>query len=227
MEWKDSNITLPLPKRNELTSLIEQNGVRMEVPAKKVFLKPGDTLNGVYYIAEGRTRHFMCAPDGAEKLLYTLSAGWFYGETPCVLHDSTGLFSKTEKPSVLYLIHMQNYDRLLAESSLFREAILQSYSQKMRILRQEIANLSFTPCKDRLRRLYCSTADTSRVIDGQWYDLKLNYTQYEISTIVGGARVTITKLINELCAEGFIRVLNRKTQINIEQYKQGIEKDWA
>lgn len=55
MEWKDSNITLPLPKRNELTSLIEQNGVRMEVPAKKVFLKPGDTLNGVYYIAEGRT----------------------------------------------------------------------------------------------------------------------------------------------------------------------------
>ena len=163
----------------------------------------------------------------AEKLLYTLSAGWFYGETPCVLHDSTGLFSKTEKPSVLYLIPMQNYDRLLAESSLFREAILQSYSQKMRILRQEIANLSFTPCKDRLRRLYCSTADTSRVIDGQWYDLKLNYTQYEISTIVGGARVTITKLINELCAEGFIRVLNRKTQINIEQYKQEIEKDWA
>ena len=101
MEWKDSNITLPLPKRNELTSLIEQNGVRMEVPAKKVFLKPGDTLNGVYYIAEGRTRHFMCAPDGAEKLLYTLSAGWFYGETPCVLHDSTGLFSKTEKPCSL------------------------------------------------------------------------------------------------------------------------------
>lgn len=44
---------------------------------------------------------------------------------------------------------------------------------------------------------------------------------------MGGARVTITKLINELCAEGFIRVLNRKTQINIEQYKQEIEKDWA
>lgn len=37
MEWKDSNITLPLPKRNELTSLIEQNGVRMEVPAKRSF----------------------------------------------------------------------------------------------------------------------------------------------------------------------------------------------
>ena len=227
MEWKDSNVTLPLPKQNELTALIGQNGIRMEVPAKKVFLKPGDTLKGVYYIAEGRTRHFMCAPDGTEKLLYILSAGWFYGETPCELHDTTGLFSKADQPSVLYLIPMPKYRVLLAESDLFREAILQSYSKKMRILRQEVANLSFTPCKDRLRRLYCSTADTSHVIDGQWYDLKLNYTQYEISTIVGGARVTITKLINELCAEGFIRVLNRKTQINVNQYKQEIQKDWV
>lgn len=227
MEWKDSNVTLPLPKQNELTALIEQNGIRMEVPAKKIFLKPGDTLKGVYYIAEGRTRHFMCAPDGTEKLLYILSAGWFYGETPCELHDTTGLFSKADQPSVLYLIPMPKYRSLLAECDLFREAILQSYSKKMRILRQEVANLSFTPCKDRLRRLYCSTADTSHVIDGQWYDLKLNYTQYEISTIVGGARVTITKLINELCAEGFIRVLNRRTQINVNQYKQEIQKDWV
>ena len=63
------------------------------------------------------------------------------------------------------------------------------------------------------------------MIDGGWYDLKLNYTQYEISTIVGGARVTISKLINELCAEGFIRVLNRKTQISVAQYEEEIRKD--
>lgn len=225
MEWKDSSVTLPIPKQNELTNLIAQNGRKLELPAKKVFLEPGDKLKGIYYIAEGRTRHYMIAPDGTEKLLYTLSAGWFYGETPCVLDDATGLYSKTERASVLYLIPNQKYEQLLAESDLFRNAILLSYSKKMRILRQEIANLSFTPCKDRLRRLYCSTADTSRVIDGGWYDLKLNYTQYEISTIVGGARVTISKLINELCAEGFIRVLNRKTQISVAQYEEEIRKD--
>lgn len=39
----------------------------------------------------------MIAPDGTEKLLYTLSEGWFYGETPCVLDDATGLYSKTER----------------------------------------------------------------------------------------------------------------------------------
>ena len=90
MEWKDSSVTLPIPKQNELTNLIAQNGRKLELPAKKIFLEPGDKLKGIYYIAEGRTRHYMIAPDGTEKLLYTLSAGWFYGETPCVLDDATG-----------------------------------------------------------------------------------------------------------------------------------------
>ena len=44
MEWKDSNVTLPMPKQNELTALIAQNGIKLEIPAKKVFLKPGDVL---------------------------------------------------------------------------------------------------------------------------------------------------------------------------------------
>ena len=210
MKWEDSNVTLPVSNTNELQSLIAKNAVKLKIPAKTVFLEPGSKLDGVYYIADGRTRHYMIAQDGSEKILYTLSAGWFYGETPCALHDATGLFSKTEISSILYCIPSDKYEMLLGDS------------KKMRILRQEIANLVFTPCKDRLKRLYCSTADTSRVIDGGWYDLKLNYTQYEISTIIGGARVTVSKLINELCAEGFIRVLNRKTQINIRQYEQEI-----
>ncbi len=225
MEWKDSSVTLPMPKQNELTALIAQNGIKLEIPAKKVFLKPGDVLKGVYYIADGCTRHYMSAPNGAEKLLYTLSAGWFYGETPCVLQDATGLFSKAERASVLYLISSPKYEKLMAESELFRDAILLSYSKKMRILRQEVANLAFLSCKDRLWQLYCATADTSRVIDGGWYDLKFNYTQYELSTIVGGARVTISNLINELCAGGCIRVLNRKTQVSVKKYEQERQKE--
>lgn len=219
MKRKDSNVTLPMSNPNELRNLIAQNAVALEIPAKTVFLKPGDVLEGVYYIAGGRTRHYMIAPDGTEKILYTLSAGWFYGETPCALHDVTGLFSKAEVASLLYCIPTDKYQMLLKESPLFCEEILLSYSKKMRILQQEIASLVFTPCKDRLKQLYCSTVDTGHVVDGGWYDLKINYTQYEISTIVGSARVTVSKLINELCAEGFIRLLNRKTQVNIRQYE--------
>lgn len=67
MEWKDSSVTLPIPKQNELTNLIAQNGRKLELPAKKIFLEPGDKLRGIYYIAEGRTRHYMIARTGPKS----------------------------------------------------------------------------------------------------------------------------------------------------------------
>ena len=91
-------------------------------------------------------------------------------------------------------------------------------------MRHEIENLTFNSCKDRLKRLFCSTADPDKLIDGGWYNLKVYYTQYELSTIIGGARVTISKLVNELCDEGFIRMLNRNIQVNAEKYRVFMEK---
>ena len=77
------NLTLPEPKQKELEELIRQYSTVVTYPAKTVFLEPGSVLDGVYYIASGRTRHYMVALDGTEKILYTLTNGWFYGETPC------------------------------------------------------------------------------------------------------------------------------------------------
>jgi CRP/FNR family cyclic AMP-dependent transcriptional regulator len=55
--------------------------------------------------------------------------------------------------------------------------------------------------------------NTDSLHENAWYDLYTHYTQYEISTIVGSARVTTSKLINELCNSGYIRILNRKIQV--------------
>lgn len=182
-------------------------------------------LRGIYYIAEGRTRHYMVGDDGTEKILYTLSDGWFFGETPCSLQEPTGLFSKTEIKTKIEIIPWSAYQKLLDTNRMFRNAILESYSNKMLILRHEIENLTFNSCKNRLKRLFCSAADTAHLIDGGWYALKVRYTQYELSTIVGGARVTISRLMNELCDDGFIRMLNRSAQVNAEAYRKFTEKE--
>lgn len=221
--WDNSSLTLPSPVQKELEELIRQHSQVIIYPAKKVFLEPGDKMDGVYYVADGRTRHYMVAMDGTEKILYTLASGWFYGETPCSLHETTGLYSRTETKTTLYLIPLRQYDRLIDENKLFRDAILHSYSKKLLILRHEVENISFNSCKDRLKRLFCSVTDTEAHVDGGWYALKIHYTQYELSTIVGGARVTVSKLISELCEEGFIRILNRNIQINGKEYTKFVK----
>lgn len=224
MQLDKSSFTRPSVRSKELEELIRNHSTSVTYPAKRVFLEPGMEPQGVYYIADGRTRHYMIGADGTEKILYTLTAGWFYGETPCSLREPTGLFSKTEVKTQIYIIPRDTYQELLDRNKMFRDAILESYASKMLIMRHEIENLTFNSCKDRLKRLFCSTADTDYLIEGCWYGMKVQYTQYELSTIVGGARVTISKLINELCEESFIRILNRNTQIHAEAYRKFIEK---
>lgn len=223
MQLDKSSFTIPNKRNEALEELIRENSTCVTYPAKRVFLEPGMEPQGVYYIAEGRTRHYMMAGDGTEKILYTLSAGWFYGETPVSLQEPTGLFSKAEVKTQICIIPLRTYEHLVDTNKMFRDAIMENILKKMLILRHEIENLTFNSCKDRLKRLFCSTADAERLIDGGWYKLKVHYTQYELSTIIGGARVTISKLINELCDEGFIRMLNRNVQVNQEEYRKFME----
>ena len=220
MLWNKSSLTKPNSTQKVLETMIQERSTVLTLPAKKVFLEPGMILDGVYYIASGRTCHYMMSLDGTEKILYTLSPGWFYGETPCSLSEPTGLYSKTEVKTVLYKIPLSEYNWLMDTNSLFRETILCGYSKKLLIMRHEIENLTFNSCKDRLKRLICSVADTTKLLEGGWYGMTVYYTQYELSTIVGGARVTVSKLINELCSEGFIRMLNHKLQVNAAEYEK-------
>ncbi len=218
MNFDTGNLKLPLEPNKKLEKLICDYGQECIYPARHIFLEPGMHLKDVVYIMHGRTRHYMVGSDGTEKILYTLSDGWFFGETPCSVNEPTGLYSKTEIKTTLYKIPLAIYQNLLDNNKLFRDAVLESYAKKMLIMRYEIANLTFNSCKDRLKRLFCSNADISQLIEDQWYNLKVNYNQYELSTIVGGSRVTVSKLISELCCDGFIRVLNRTIQVNAKKY---------
>ena len=105
MQLDNSSFTLPNKRNAVLERLIECHGETCVYPARKIFLTPGQTLQGVYYIITGRTRHYMIGTDGTEKILYTLSDGWFYGETPLSLRESTGLFSQAEVETRVRITH--------------------------------------------------------------------------------------------------------------------------
>jgi len=204
----------------DLEKVIERYAKLYSYPAKYSFGSPGETMEGIYYIKEGRTTHYMLNYDGIEKNLYTLTKGWFFGETPHLLNTKTGLYSRTEVPSQLYQIKHENVNYLLDNNHLFRQAVLQCQANKLLILRCEIENLCFNTCKERLLRILYASVDLENSIDPQWYDLKMRYTHLQLGEMIGAARVTISKLIQKLCDENFIRILNRKIQVNSQYYEK-------
>ena len=214
MAFAYSSFTLPNGMSSELEQFIKQNGTIIQLAPKTVFCKIGERIGGVYYIAEGRTSHYIIGQNGGEKLLYTLSKGWFFGEAINILNEASTVISKADTPTTLYRLDHDTFLRLTDESALFRNAVLLESAKKTLIMRHEIENITFNSYKDRLLKLFLVAADRSELVDGRWYNQRVHYTQSDLSTIIGSSRITVSKLLNELCEEGVIRMLNRRIQVS-------------
>ena len=201
MAFAYSSFTLPHGMDSELEQFIQKHGTIIRLAPKTVFCKIGENIGGVYYIAEGRTSHYIIGQNGGEKLLYTLSKGWFFGEAVNFLNEPSTVISKADIPTTLYRLDHDTFLRLTDESPLFRNAVLMESAKKTLIMRHEI-------------KLFLVAADRTRLIDGQWYDQRVHYSQSDLSVIIGSSRITVSKLLGELCDEGVIRMLNRRIQIN-------------
>lgn len=220
MEIKDhTTLVTPSLYSEELERMLAPVSQHFVYPAKYIFGMPEEPLDGIYYIKSGRTKHYMDNNEGCFKILYNLSAGWFFGETMLFLQHNTSLYSQAEERTEVYLVPAVQVKRLMMESELFCTTLFRCFAHKMLILRYEVANLAFNSCKNRLKRLLCSAVDVEHPVDENWYNLRIHYTHSELGEIVGGARVTISRQLGELCNEGFIRMVNRKIQLNIQQYQ--------
>jgi CRP/FNR family cyclic AMP-dependent transcriptional regulator len=209
VNFTGSNLTFQPYFDKAIDDLICANSSRVEVPSKKIFLSPGDKIDYVYYLKQGETMHYMINPDGMEKILYKLTHGWLFGETALFLGHTTGLHSQAVTDVVLQRMEGALVRRLFRDNTLFANYIVRNCCSKLLILRYEIENLTFNSCKNRIKRFYAASVDT---------------TQYELGIIVGAARVTVSKLMNELCDEKFLRVINRNVQVNAKLYADYMEE---
>jgi len=219
------NLTFSANENPALEKVIKENSSRVAIPKNKIFIYQGEKLNYLYFIKEGKTRHYMADPNGAEKILYVLTKGWFFGEASLVLdYPETSLYSKAETDTVLYQLDRKKAKDLLDNNKIFREGVLKSFAYKTMILRYEIENILFNPVKDRIKTFLCLNLNSEKLDKLEWIDIDSEYTHYEIGVLVGCTRVTVTKIMQELMKEGFIRVINNKMQINREKYFEFINQ---
>lgn len=214
------SLTSPIQSNPELEQILRKQASPLAIPAKKVFLEAETASGGVYYILSGRTRHYLLGDDGAEKILFVLTAGWFFGDTASLLSVPQPLYVMAEEPTEILFIPTEAFRGLMRSNPVVNEAIMFSQAYKNLMMCREIESHVFLTSRDRLLQLFYHSADATFAFDGKWYSLKHNYTQQELGTILGVSRVTISKLVNEFCNDGVIRIVNRRMQINIHHYNR-------
>lgn len=219
MEYDFKNLTFREIIDEELEGTLASCSQKMVIPPKRVFLTEGDELNLLYYIRSGIVSLYMANRDGAEKTLYRLTRGWFFGEMVALLNiKRTSLHFIANEETALYGINKNSFEKLMETDSKFRRSLLKCACYKTIALRYEIANFTFCSTKTRLLKSLYRDVDAGTAIDNQWYALSEKRTHYELAIDIGATRVTVSRIVSELCCEGLLRTVNGQIQFSRTLY---------
>lgn len=195
--------------------LIKKYGKKVFYPKNHQLLFPGDNKKTLYYIYKGRANLSSLSPDGEVKLIYFMGPGSYICELDYFLNCDSTLMVTIEEDSELFELSFQKYDFLWKNYSNFRISICVSLSRKVRMLQQEISQLSFESVHYRILRYLYNIRDNKAVENtSEWMPLRYQNTQTEMAEIVGCSRATVNREISNLCKQGYIRKLNNHIEIN-------------
>lgn len=204
----------------ELEETLRLYSCEVFVPKKKIFLVEGDRLRLLYFIRSGAVSLYTVDINGAEKTLYRLTRGWFFGEIVTSLGlKQTSLNFVANEDTTLYGINEHCTAQLMENNEKFRISLLKCTCYKTIALRYEIANFTFCSTKTRLLKSLFRDVDTSERIDNQWYGMAKKRTHYELGVDIGATRVTVSRLLSELCCEGRLRIVNNQIQFSCGLYE--------
>ncbi|WP_197072271.1 Crp/Fnr family transcriptional regulator [Clostridium culturomicium] len=172
-------------------------------------------------VTEGRLKICIYTKSGLEKILFFLNPGEIYGEeslfyphidiTPVPLEATTISFIDNEVLQNYLISHPMDYRYLF-------QSILRKYQISLFQMGDLLKRSPKAQICSALSRLMAQRSTTNSSID--FYELDVYLTHEVLGNIIGCSRVTVTRVLNELKAEGIIDTSNRRIKIlDIEALK--------
>ncbi len=206
-------------KKTGVKELIRTCSTQIELPKGQMIHFPGTRDTSIYYIVRGTVRFVLNSYDGNEKTLYILGQDNFFNEEILFQPHEVAASVFCNEACTLWKIDSSLHGDLLKNAD-FVQSVCQGMIRKNERMRHEIQSISFMSCKQRLLHIFASECSRDRVYDEHWYDIEKRYTHQELASIIGANRVTVSKLIAELCEEHQIRSIHRRIQIHSDAVKR-------
>lgn len=204
-----------LGQKSQLKSIIHNNGKKILYQKNDTIVKNDDLLQYVFYLEKGRVKFITLIENGTNLLITSKNSG-FLGAIPIMrgsINNECDIISETI--SEVYAIKISTFFYLLNSSILFRCSVLNELSLSMMYEAKKNINSNMYTSKDFLYSYLVENINYNELIEGCWYNIIPQYSQQDYADILGVTRMTIFNIINKLCKEKKIRLINNKIQVKI------------
>ena len=190
---------------------MEIHGVLVLLAPGKILVDPEQFDNYFHYIIKGKLSLSLVSEDGRELALNWLGPHCFVGAASLLGKANENITIRVETQSMAYRLNRKLFFRLMETEPVFSLMIASHLAEIYFNAMEQLESLAFKSCKERLYS-YLMEQTMEMNADG-WHPLHRIFTQQELAHLIGANRVTISRMISQLCSEGWIRLINRKIEV--------------
>ena len=165
-------------------------------PGFLIYLQ-GTEATCFYYLKQGRVKSFIQSEDGNERVLNLYRTGSLFGEASFFDELPRVSSAVALTPCQLIPIDRELVAQAFSQKPELAMAMMKYLARTVRLLSQQVDQMAFRPARWRVAWYLLSLA-------GQ--DGTARCTQEEIAAGVSVSRVTVSRLLNELAAQGLVRL---------------------
>lgn len=165
--------------------------------AGAIAFSPSRAPDEFMLITDGRVRVRQLADNGREIVLYRVGGGESCVLTTACLLAHAAYRAEGIAETELRLVALPSvlFDRLMADSSVFREFVLQTYAARMIELMLLVEELAFTTISQRLAQRLLELADCAGAVTA---------THAELAVELGSAREVVSRQLKEFERRGWV-----------------------
>jgi CRP-like cAMP-binding protein len=181
--------------------------------AGQIIFHHGDPGGLLYLIRKGKVKITYSTPEGQEALLAILGIDDFFGELALLDEAPRSATAEAIEATETLTLHREDFIRFIRNNPDFSLHVLQTLTQRIRNLNNQISDIFFLDLPARLARVLLNLAAQHGVQTDEGTCIELSLTQTDLAEMTGATRVSINKALGRFRREQWVAVKGRKFTI--------------
>ena len=178
--------------------------IERRFPKNKIIVEEGLPGDYMYVIREGRVKVTKLSGDGREQILALLEAGDFFGEMALLEQAPRSATVRALTETRMLALSRRDFLHLLESSPDLAMAMIRELTRRLRRVDEQANSLSFQRVEERTKGVLVrlSREQLQGAHRGRFMTPQLTHQQ--IADMIGTSRETVTRVLKDLRADGWL-----------------------
>lgn len=201
----------------EEQDLLMGSGVTHVYKKGEIIFRAGGIPTGIFYVETGRVKKYKATVKGGEQIFYVCTEGELLGYHALLSEEYYPDSAATIEDSEITFIPKDSFLQVLRTSTVLSNTLLKALGHEFSLFINNITNLATKTVRERLAFNLLILDEKFKASDKPNMPNEINMSRTDLANMVGTAKETLVRLLQEFKSTGLIKktdrtivILNRK-----------------